>query len=56
MSSRIIDFFVDKDIYGQPVTVLYQGSDAFKTKLGVFFSLATYALMIFNFASLLLAW
>ena len=40
------------DMYGQPVTVLYDGSDVFKTKLGALVSIATYALMIFNLAQL----
>ena len=54
MIQRIVKFFVDKDIYGLPITVMYQGSDAFKTKLGALLSIATYAFMIFNFATLCL--
>ena len=52
---RFGDFLVEKDIYGQPVTVNYMGSDTFKTKLGAFVTLLTYALMLFNFTNLMRA-
>ena len=52
---RFCDFLVEKDIYGQPITVNYMGSDAFKTKLGAFVTLLTYALMLFNFTNLMRA-
>ena len=52
---RFGDFLVEKDIYGQPITVNYMGSDAFKTKLGAFVTLLTYALMLFNFTNLMRA-
>ncbi len=52
MSSRLIEFLVDKDIYGQPVTVNYKGSDSFKTSFGSFCSLLTYVLILFNLTTL----
>ena len=56
MKRQIADFFVEKDIYGQPVTVNYRGRDAFKTKLGAFCSIVTYALILFNTVQLCLQW
>ena len=52
---RFVDFLVEKDIYGQPITVNYMGSDAFKTKMGALITLLTYALMLFNFTNLMQA-
>lgn len=52
MTSRFIEYLVDKDIYGQPVTVNYKGSDSFKTSFGSFCSLLTYVLILFNFTTL----
>ena len=52
---RFCDFLVEIEIYGQPITVNYMGSDAFKTKLGAFVTLLTYALMLFNFTNLMRA-
>ena len=47
--------FVDLDIYGHPVGVHFKGSDTFKTKLGAFMTLVTYALILFNLGSLIIA-
>ena len=46
-------FLVEQDMFGQPVTVNFKGSDVYKTKLGAFLSLATYSLIIFNLVSLI---
>jgi hypothetical protein len=53
MTSRLMDFLVDLDFYGQPITINYKGSDSYKTKFGSFCSLCTYALILFNLLSLL---
>ena len=55
MGNSLAQFIVDKDIYGQPITVMYKGSDVFKTKMGAFLTLVTYALIVFNLATLLTA-
>ena len=34
----------DVDIFGHPVTVFYKGSDTYKTKLGLFFTLGVFVL------------
>ena len=55
MTSRLSGWLVDKDIYGHPVTVNYQGSDTFKTKLGALVSLCTFTLILFNLVNTLVA-
>ena len=52
MSSRFGDFLRERDIYGQPVSINYNGSDVFKTKIGAMVSLLTYTLIIFNLVNL----
>ena len=49
---KFTNFFVSKDMFGQPVTVNYRGSDVFRTKIGALLSLATYILIVFNSISL----
>ena len=53
MSNRLIDFLVRFDIYGHPVTVHYKGRSVYNTKVGAFFSLLTYALILFNLSTLI---
>ena len=55
MKSSLLKFLVDQDIYGHKIGVQYRGSDAYKTKTGSTFTLATYVLMCFNLFSLMLA-
>ena len=43
------------DIYGFPIHVNYGGNEIFKTSMGVFCSFVTYALIIYNFATLSLS-
>ena len=45
-ASRLIQFIVDRDIFGQPIGVHYRGSSAYKTFLGSICTLGAYALMI----------
>ena len=52
---RFCKKFVDLDIYGHPVGVHFKGSNKFKTKLGTFMTLVTYALILFNLGSLIIA-
>ena len=49
---KLTDFFVSKDMFGQPVTVNYRGSDVFRTKIGALLSLVTYLLILFNLVNL----
>ena len=46
---------VGQDIYGHPISVLYRGSDYYKTRLGAFFTLATYVLIAINTIQLFVA-
>ena len=55
MTSRLSSWLVVKDIYGHPVSVNYQGSDTFKTKLGALVSLCTFTLILFNLVNTLVA-
>ena len=55
MASRFTSWIVDKDIYGQPVGVNYEGSDTFKTMLGALVTFLTYGLILVNLAGLMLA-
>ena len=51
-SNRFLDFLIERDMFGQPVSINYEGSDMFRTKLGALLSILTYTLMIFNLVSL----
>ena len=55
MTSRLTNWLVDKDIYGHPVTVNYQGSDNFKTKAGAIVTFCTFTLILFNLANTMAA-
>ena len=55
MTSRLSSWLVDKDIYGHPVSVNYQGSDTFKTKLGALVTLCTFTLILFNLVNTIAA-
>ena len=48
MKNRLIKFLVERDIYGQPISVLYKGSDVFKTKMGALCTILTYCLLLIN--------
>ena len=52
MGNKLSEFLVQRDIYGQPITVLYKGSEVFRTKLGALFSLATYVLVLMELITL----
>ena len=55
MTSRFLSWIVDKDIFGQPVGVNYEGSDSFKTKVGALITVLTYLVMLMNLSTLLTA-
>ena len=48
MRQRLLEIFKDVDIFGHPIRINYKGSDTYKTKLGAFVTLLTYALILFN--------
>ena len=48
MTSKFAKFFVRRDIFGQSITVNYKGSEAYRTKLGAFCTIATYVLILIN--------
>jgi len=54
-SSRLTNWLVDKDIYGHPVSINYQGSGTFKTKLGALVTLCTFTLILFNLVNTIAA-
>ena len=55
MLNRIDKFFLTLDIFGHPIGVNYKGNDTYQTRLGAFFTLATYTLMLINLGTLFTA-
>ena len=53
MGFKLKEWLISTDMFGSPVVVNYHGSDVYQTKLGAFFSWATYALMIINLVGLI---
>ena len=53
MGFKFTDWLISTDMYGLPVTVNYHGSDKYQTKLGAFFSVATYTLIVMNVVGLI---
>ena len=45
-------WLVDRDIFGQPITVLYKGSDVYRTKMGCCITFGTFILLLINFVGL----
>ena len=56
MSGKIDSLFKSIDIFGHPISVNYRGEDTFKTRLGAFFTIVVYTLMIFNLVQLSIAY
>ena len=50
--SSFTKFFVERDVFGQPINVLYKGSETYKTKLGALFTFITLMLTLINAYSL----
>lgn len=46
--ASLVKFLVDRDIFGQPITVLYKGSETYKTKSGAFCTILVSALVLIN--------
>ena len=46
--SSFTRFFVDRDIFGRPITVLYKGSDKYKTKIGAVCTLVVIVLLLID--------
>ena len=55
MKFDIGEKIVNQDVYGHPVVVHYKGSDKYKTKMGAFCTLVTYAMVFFNVTVLIVA-
>ena len=55
MLNRIDKFFLALDIFGHPIGVNYKGNDTYQTRLGAFFTLATYTFMLINLGTLITA-
>ena len=45
-------WLTERDIYGVPITVLYKGSDVYKTRMGAMCTILTYALLLVSLISL----
>ena len=54
-SKKFGALFKSLDMYGQDINVLYRGESKYRTWFGAAFTLITYALIIFNLASLTIA-
>ena len=52
MTNSLVKWLTKRDIFGAPITVLYKGSDAFRTRLGAFFTILTYILILVQLISL----
>ena len=52
MVNKFVKFLKERDIYGLPITVLYKGSDQYKTSMGSLFTILTYTLLLVNVISL----
>ena len=48
VKSSFVKFFVDRDIFGSPVTVLYKGSDTYKTIMGALCTVLVIVLVLVN--------
>ena len=43
-----VKFLVNRDFFGQPITVLYKGNEKYKTKLGAFCTILVTVLVLIN--------
>lgn len=48
VKSSFKKFLVNLDIFGQPITVLYKGSDTYKTKIGALCTILVTVLILIN--------
>ena len=52
MASKVKEFLLAQDMFGQPIGVNYRGDDHFKTKLGACISILTYIVILGNLMNL----
>ena len=52
---RLEKMIVGQDMYGHVIGVHYRGRGSYQTRLGAFFTFATYVLMIVNLVTLIVA-
>ena len=52
MVNKVCEKFQALDIFGHPIGVNYKGNDTFQTKMGAFFTLVVYSLIIINLITL----
>ena len=53
MVNRVCEKFQSLDIFGHPIGVNYKGSPTFQTKMGAFFTMAVYSVILINLAMLI---
>ena len=46
--NSFVKFFVNRDIFGQPISILYKGSNTYKTKLGALCTILVSVLVLVN--------
>ena len=52
MVNQLSERFQALDIFGHPIGVNYKGNSTFQTKMGAFFTLVVYSLIIINLVTL----
>ena len=52
---KLESFIVGQDMYGYAIGINYKGSGTFQTRLGAFCTFATYALILTNLITLIIA-
>ena len=55
MTNKFVDFIASQDIYGHKIEVNYKGDNTYRTKLGAFFTLAVFGMIVFNATTLFLS-
>ena len=55
MKFNLVNRLVNQDIFGAPISVHFQGSESYQTKLGAFCTISTYILALVNSINLTMA-
>ena len=50
--SSFTNFLLNRDVFGQPISVMYKGNDTYRTKMGVLWTFLITVLVIVNTVSL----
>ena len=50
--SSFTNFLLNRDVFGQPISVMYKGNDTYRTKMGVLWTFFITVLVIVNTVSL----